>query len=358
VNATLKKSAAIRIGIIAAAIIGTPSGLCLAGGAEEFGRLESKLEREMERYDATLRSMLAKNPHLDFSDPTKLPPDPRPEILREMDALATANADSADGFDMHVAVLYWSIQIGAKDSPERFARLARGFPDNRDLVDVFVDLEYASSEIGPVDGWTPTLQELVTKTKNDAVRRQGRLLLARLQMAQGQNTQAIANLKKLISSSDKALAGKAKSYLFDLEHLQIGMTIPDFETTTLDGKKVSIQSLRGKVVLIDFWATWCPSCVAEFPTILKAVDKFKADFVVLGLSADEQKEAIVKFSKTRKVPGIQTWDKTEGRFPVFEQFNVQGLPTWFLVDAKGTIRAKDPFGRELIPAIEKALKTK
>ncbi|HPF78557.1 MAG TPA: TlpA disulfide reductase family protein [Alphaproteobacteria bacterium] len=71
----------------------------------------------------------------------------------------------------------------------------------------------------------------------------------------------------------------------------------DFSYVTLDGQKAALKDLSGKVVLLHFWATWCPPCVVEFPDLIKLAEKQGDDFVILAVSSDKNKKDIDKFLK-------------------------------------------------------------
>jgi hypothetical protein len=77
--------------------------------------------------------------------------------------------------------------------------------------------------------------------------------------------------------------------------------------------------------------------------------------VILAISLDESRRGLTEVVEMMKVPGIQTWDEKGRDNPVADLYNVQRLPAWFLLDDKGVIRARDPFGEKLIPAIQSLL---
>jgi thiol-disulfide isomerase/thioredoxin len=137
---------------------------------------------------------------------------------------------------------------------------------------------------------------------------------------------------------DLSLAKAAENELVAMK-ISVGNPIPDVEGIDLDGKKVKMSSYRGKVVLFDFWATWCGPCRAMIPHERELSEKLsKKPFVILSVSADEEKMALTEFLGTEKMPWAHWWDGSQG--PVAKMFRIKAFPTIYLVDAKGIIRKK------------------
>ncbi|GIW76772.1 MAG: hypothetical protein KatS3mg104_1835 [Phycisphaerae bacterium] len=116
-----------------------------------------------------------------------------------------------------------------------------------------------------------------------------------------------------------------------------GKVAPDFELTTLDGKTVKLSDQKGKVVLLDFWATWCPPCVAALPHVQKlAADQELAEkgLVVWAVNAGEQKARIESFVKknnyTFTVP-------VDSHTTTLKAYGIEGIPTQIVVGRDGTI---------------------
>jgi thiol-disulfide isomerase/thioredoxin len=108
---------------------------------------------------------------------------------------------------------------------------------------------------------------------------------------------------------------------------------PSFTVTTIDGKTISMESLRGKVVLVNFWATWCPPCRAEIPDLIALQSKYADKVVVLGLSEDEgSPDAVRRFAEQFKInyPIAMVTPEIEKLFA-----GVNGLPTTFVIDPQG-----------------------
>ena len=135
-----------------------------------------------------------------------------------------------------------------------------------------------------------------------------------------------------------------------------GQVAPLFEVEALDGKRIRLEDLRGKVVLLAFWASWCGECVAEVPMLKKLYEEFGNNerFAMIGLSLDQSPETVRRFAKNQKMNWTQgvlgDWSKT--KLP--SQYAVSFIPTTLLIDQNG--RLVDTLrGPKMREGIEKAL---
>lgn len=124
----------------------------------------------------------------------------------------------------------------------------------------------------------------------------------------------------------------------------ISQPAPAFSLVDLEGNKVSLAELKGKVVILDFWATWCGPCKKSFPAMQKALDKYKADPNVRFLFIDtweripEPKKAVQAFITENKYTFSVLLDDKNTK--VVDKFGIVGIPTKFIIDGKGNIRYK------------------
>jgi peroxiredoxin len=135
---------------------------------------------------------------------------------------------------------------------------------------------------------------------------------------------------------------------------RVGQPAPALDAKDLDGRPVRLAGLKGKVVLLDFWATWCAPCVEELPRLKALYDAYHAKgFEVVGVSLDETPGPLAEFVRDRKLPWPQLHNATAGA-DLVGAFGVASLPATVLIGPDGTVVRLDARGEVLEGYLKKA----
>jgi peroxiredoxin len=138
-----------------------------------------------------------------------------------------------------------------------------------------------------------------------------------------------------------------------------GTIFPGFNEKDVAGKPMSIARYKGKVVLVDFWATWCGAYVRELPNVLNTYEKHHGDgFEIVGISLDEDGTKMADFTKKKNMIWQQFFDGKGWGNKLAEKYGVSSLPATYLLDGEGKIIGKDLRGGDLEAAVTKALAKK
>jgi thiol-disulfide isomerase/thioredoxin len=167
-----------------------------------------------------------------------------------------------------------------------------------------------------------------------------------------------ALLQQLATDPLPAVAEMASQQIAVQKRLEDLKTKPiDLQFTALDGTSVDLAKMRGKVVLIDFWASWCPDCVTEAPGVVDAYKKYHDQgFEIVGVSLDEDKAALLAFAQQTGMVWPQYFDGKKWNNDVSKSFDISSIPAMWLVDKKGLLVTKN--GRDnLAGQVESLLKT-
>lgn len=160
---------------------------------------------------------------------------------------------------------------------------------------------------------------------------------------------AVDDVLRMIEKQKQSLAMQAT--------LKPGAVFPDFSEKSVAGEPLSLQQYKGKVVLVDFWATWCPPCVAELPNVLAAYQKYHdKGFEIIGISLDKDQGALDKFTKEKGMTWAQYYDGKGWENVLARKYGISSIPATFLVGPDGKIVARDLRGEALDAELAKLLK--
>jgi peroxiredoxin len=110
---------------------------------------------------------------------------------------------------------------------------------------------------------------------------------------------------------------------------------PNFELRDINGNRLALGDFKGKVVFLDFWATWCPPCILSLPEVEKLVDDYKSKQVeIISLSLDTNEEIVRKFMQAHKITSHVAVALDSG---VEMRYNVNGIPAFFIIDKEGMV---------------------
>ncbi len=162
---------------------------------------------------------------------------------------------------------------------------------------------------------------------------------------------AVDHIQRLLKSDNPALREMAEGKL----RLATGQKL-DLKFTAVDGREVDSAKLRGKVVLIDFWATWCGPCVAELPNVKKVYDQYHAQgFEVVAISLDSDKKKLLDFISKNGLPWPQHFDGKGPKNEFAQKYAVAAIPAMLLVDRTGKIVSSNARGEKLEAEVKRLL---
>ena len=136
----------------------------------------------------------------------------------------------------------------------------------------------------------------------------------------------------------------------------IDETAPEFNVNDTKGQTVSLSDLNGKVVLIDFWATFCPPCIAELPNIKRLYSEYHGKgFEIVGISLDGDDSVVARFTEQSKMAWPQIVDQQDVE-ALRKKYHVDTIPSLYIIDRKGNLRWGDIKNADAEKAIQLLLK--
>jgi thiol-disulfide isomerase/thioredoxin len=155
--------------------------------------------------------------------------------------------------------------------------------------------------------------------------------------------------------SGKTLGELAQGHLYEIRRLAVGQPAPELKSIDLDGNPVRLADLKGRVVVLDVWATWCGPCRAMIPHQRELVKRLHGrPFTLISISVDEKRDTLTEFLNKQPMPWTHWFNGPDGS--IIADLNVWSYPRIFVLDAKGVIRYKDLRGKLLDQAVNALLK--
>jgi thiol-disulfide isomerase/thioredoxin len=264
-------------------------------------------------------------------------------VAQEPAVTPTPPATSAVGYQAEVKAIVGQVQEKARAGKRSEADL--------------------SSELAGLDA-------LIAKHKAEKTEEVGQVYLLKA-MIYGQvindNAKALAVTKQLKADVPETKSGQEADKIIamlektiDAEKtraaLTVGAAFPKFTEKDLSGASLSPANYKGKVVMIDFWATWCGPCVNELPNVLAAYQKYHdKGFEIVGVSLDKNLDDLTGFVKSHKMEWPQYFDGKGWENKLADQYGIKAIPATFLLDGEGKIIATDLRGPALAAELEKRL---
>jgi thiol-disulfide isomerase/thioredoxin len=243
--------------------------------------------------------------------------------------------------------------ISASDADET----TRGEAEFFRLMVVSRDVSFDSPHTVP-----PFQQALATYLekypKHERAQYVGAMLMQTLSKLETPSTGPL--LKKLSQNSNEQIALQAKAILQRREFmLELKKKPLELKFTAFDGTEIDMAKLRGKVVLLDFWASWCGPCMMDAPNVVGVYQKLRErGFEIIGISLDQDRAAMESALKSAKMTWPQHFDGKGWGNEIAARFGVRSIPATWLFDKKGKLREHGLRGKELELRIENLLKEK
>lgn len=199
-------------------------------------------------------------------------------------------------------------------------------------------------------GW---LREQRDKAEGDAKKEATLALIAALEGGMlAADADETKELMKELADLRKAAVEEYK-----MRDVFVGASLPDLKAEGLDGKETRLSQHKGKVVVLDAWATWCGPCKAMIPHERDLADRMAGKpFALVSISFDAKKETLTKFLETEKMPWVHWWNVPSNDLRA--ALGVKSFPTILVLDGKGVIRFKGVRGKAMDRAVDKLLSEK
>ncbi len=220
------------------------------------------------------------------------------------------------------------------EAVQTYQRLTKNYPDDSFPGNAWLEMGLAYDKLGRNDEADTAYRQLVEHPTY--------------------GSRPFAKTAKRILALDRGLRnGEIPSNRFQMgsPDALVGKPAIEFDVKDVNGVDLSLETYRGKVVLLDFWAVWCAPCRAETPHLKRAYEEFKNQgFEIIGVSLDHDKAKLLEYIKEQEVTWPQFLNET-GENDIAQKYKVMAIPQAFLIDREGVIRKANLRENSLEPAI-------
>jgi peroxiredoxin len=249
------------------------------------------------------------------------------------------------------------------ETAQKLEKFIAAYPGTYEATDATLQLALIQSALSNFEAAVPNLQAFV-RTGDETDERVGyaHFYLAEAYRNLDRFDEAQTEYKVFVdkySHLNPRFVQTATAALNDIpsqRRLAVGSDPIPFEVKDINGKRLSLDAYKGKVVLLDFWATWCMPCKVEMPNVVRIHKRFNKDgFEIIGISLDSNRDALENFIKTNEMSWPQYFDGKGWQNGLAEQYRVRAIPATYLIDKKGKIRYRSLRGADLESAVERLL---
>lgn len=290
-------------------------------------------------------------------------------IIGALLLLALATNLSAQAAEDYKKLLEELSQKRTSVPPREFMDVAREglayfisrHPDSPEAVEARLNLGQIYAQMGQAKETVSHLESYMARSEG---RKPGEIAVARFFLAKGylmldQFDKAEPPLRDVVDGGEGIPERIRSAAAADLERIPIlrklvvGNPAIAIKANTSDGKEITLDSYKGKVLLLDFWASWCMPCRQEMPNVKKAYNDFHGKgFEILGISLDDSSAKFSSYVDEQEIPWPQVFDGKGWNSEVGKLYAINSIPATFLLDRSGKIRYRDLRGEDLYEAIK------
>jgi len=278
-----------------------------------------------------------------------------------LDAYAKANANAADAAEALVEATQLAQQL---ERPADVQRLADAYLAKNAGGEAAGAMRLmragALRDTGDAAGAEKALREVIANAGDDVNGLvEATTALATMLVDGGKKDDAKALLTEVGDANSRVRGLKEHFAKIAASYDVVGSDPKAIGLPDTDGNVIDLAAYKGKVVLVDFWATWCGPCIAELPNVLAAYEKHKAQgFEIVGISLDQDRGKLDAFLKARNMTWRQHFDGKGWQNEVAQAWGVQSIPATYLIGPDGKLAATDLRGKQLEQKVAELLKAK